>query len=212
MDAALDRFEGDDAIRAGVLTGAGAAFCAGLDLKVFAAADADRESVRRLLDRFGHLPKPLVGAVNGPAVAGGLELALSCDFLIGSPHALFADAHVRIGAFPAGGMTARLGAAVGLRTAKAVTLAGLRLDATAALRTGLLSEVVPADTLVARARELAATIAAADPDLVRTVRHLHDRAADTSLGDALADEAYELHQWRATHRHDWTVPTPKERT
>jgi enoyl-CoA hydratase len=208
LDEALDRFEQDAAVRAGVLTGSGSAFCAGLDLKVFAAAGADRRTVRALIHRFGGLAKPLIGAVNGPAVAGGLELALCCDFLIGSSRAVFADTHVRIGAFPGGGMTVRLGRAVGVRTAKAVSLAGLRLDADAALRAGLLSEVTAPDLLVPRAQELAAAVAAADPDLVTTVRTLYDQNQDRSLTDALAEESAELERWRAEHATGWSVGSP----
>jgi enoyl-CoA hydratase len=132
-------------------------------------------------------------------------MALGCDFLIGSAGAMFADTHVRIGAFPGGGMTVRLGRAVGLRTAKAVSLAGLRLDADAALRAGLLSEVTAPDLLVTRAQELAAAIAAADPDLVSTARTLYDQNRERSLADARAEESAELERWRAHHATGWSV-------
>lgn len=205
LDSALDRLEEDPAVRAGVITGAGSAFCAGLDVKVFAAAAADRRTVSALLRRFGRLGKPLVGAVNGPAVAGGLEIALACDFLVASPRAVFADTHVRIGAFPGGGLTARLGRAVGVRTAQAMSLAGLRLDAPAALRAGLVTEVVEADHLLGRATELAAAVSAADPDLVRAVCRLHGESTDRSLPAALAEEAAALQHWRTGHRTAWSV-------
>jgi enoyl-CoA hydratase len=205
LGEALDRFEQDAEVRAGVITGSGPAFCAGLDLKVFAAAQADRQTVRSLIRRFGVLTKPLVGAVNGPAVAGGLELALCCDFLVGSPQAVFADTHVRIGAFPGGGMTVRLSRAIGVRTAKAVSLAGLRLDADAAVRAGLLSEVTAPDLLVPRAQELAAAVSAADPDLVSAVRTLYDQNADRSVEEALAMESAQLERWRAEHATGWSV-------
>jgi enoyl-CoA hydratase len=205
LGEALDRFEQDAEVRAGVITGSGPAFCAGLDLKVFAAAQADRQTVRSLIRRFGVLTKPLVGAVNGPAVAGGLELALCCDFLVGSPQAVFADTHVRIGAFPGGGMTVRLSRAIGVRTAKAVSLAGLRLNADAAVRAGLLSEVTAPDLLVPRAQQLAAAISASDPELVTTVRTLYDQNADRSVEEALTMESAELERWRAQHATGWSV-------
>ncbi|MEU6748287.1 enoyl-CoA hydratase-related protein [Spirillospora sp. NPDC046719] len=205
LDEALTRFEEDDGIRAAVITGRGPAFCAGLDLKVFAAAGADRRSVGDLIRRTGRLAKPVIGAVNGPAVAGGLELVLGCDFVIGGPKAMFADTHVRIGAFPGGGMTARLGRVVGVRTAKAMSLAGLRLDAEAALRAGLLSEIVEDDALLARAQQLAGAIAAAKPELVAVVNRLYDENDDRSLSDALAVEADELERWRSTQPSKWSV-------
>ncbi|MFC5754313.1 enoyl-CoA hydratase-related protein [Actinomadura rugatobispora] len=205
LDEALSRFEEDDAARVAVITGSGRAFCAGLDLKVFAAADADRRTVGALIRRFGRLSKPLVGAVNGPAVAGGLELALGCDFLIGGPQAMFADTHVKIGAFPGGGMTARLSRAVGTRTAKAMSLGGVRLDAQAALRAGLLSELVDAEELVTRARTIAGNIATARQELVAIVRKLYDENADRSLDDALAFEEAELRRWRENQRLNWSV-------
>ncbi len=206
LDDALDILESDD-VRAGVLTGAGPAFCAGLDLKVFASADnADRDAASRVIHRVGKLAKPIIGAVNGATVTGGLELALGCDFLIGSPQALFADTHATVGAFPGGGLTARLGRVVGSRTAKAMSLAGLRLDAIAALRAGLLAEIVDDDALIARAQELARYIAAADPEYIATVRALHDGNTDRSVDEALAVERVEHANWRAAHgRVSWTV-------
>ncbi|MBY8863582.1 enoyl-CoA hydratase/isomerase family protein [Nocardia sp. CA2R105] len=205
LHRALDAFVEDDTQHCAVIAGRGRAFCAGLDLKVYAEAGADRSLVSSLIRRIGLLPKPLIGAVNGPAVAGGLEIALGCDWLVGSPTAMFADTHVRIGAFPGGGMTARLSRAVGARTAKAMSLGGLRLDADAALRAGLLSEIVDPDRLVIRATELASAIAAADHDLVQGVRTLIDQNADRALPEALAVEAQELQTWRTRGRTGWTV-------
>lgn len=127
-----------------MITGAGRAFCSGLDLKVFTAPDADRSTVSALIHRFGRITKPLIGAVNGPAVTGGFELALGCDFLIGSHHAMFADTHATIGAFRGGGMTARLVQVPGVRSAKAVSLAGLRLDAEAPAMVSVTRRASPA--------------------------------------------------------------------
>jgi enoyl-CoA hydratase len=203
LDEALTRFERDDAVRAAVITGAGRAFCSGLDLKVF--ANTDRSSVSAVIHRFGRVAKPLIGAINGPAVTGGLELALGCDFLIGSTHAMFADTHATIGAFPGGGMTARLGRAIGVRSAKAMTLAGVRLDAEAALRTGLLTEIVEPDALVARAQELAGNMAAANQDFIRSVRDLYDGNADRSLAEALAAERAAHQRWRDSQPLQWSV-------
>jgi enoyl-CoA hydratase len=199
LNEALTRLEYDDTVHAGVITGAGKAFCAGLDLETFAAADADRKPAGALIRRVGRLRKPLVGAVNGPTIAGGLELALGCDFLIGSPAAMFADTHRTVGAFPGGGLTARLPHAVGVRTAKAMSLGGMRLNAHAALRAGLLSEVVDADALVCRARELASNIAAADPTYIQALRELYDANMDRSLADALAAEQTEKARWGTSH-------------
>lgn len=205
LDAALTRFSEDDGLRAAVITGRGTAFCAGLDLKAYSAATADRRAPAALIDRVGRLAKPVIGAVNGPAFTGGFELALGCDWLIGSPAALFGDTHVSVGAFPGGGMTARLGHVVGVRTAKAMSLAGLRLDAEAALRAGLLSEIVEADLLVERAVEMARSVAAANQDLVGAVRALHDDNVDRSVPEALAAEKAALEQWRAQGgRRGWS--------
>ncbi|SNQ48365.1 Enoyl-CoA hydratase [Frankia canadensis] len=205
LEAALDDFVADDGLRAAVLTGSGSAFCAGLDLKRFAAAGADRRSASRLIRRFGTLPKPVIGAVNGWCVTGGLELALGLDWLVAGPGAMFADTHLKVGAFPGGGLTARLGRIVGTRTAKAMSLGGLRLDAQAALLAGLVTQVVPEERLVEHAVEQAGRIAAANQDLVRIVRDLHDGNIDRPLTKALAVEYARREEWRSIGPQTWTV-------
>jgi enoyl-CoA hydratase len=203
LDAALTRLEDDDGIHVAVITGSGSAFCAGLDLTVFAPAEADTKPASALINRFGRLAKPVIGAINGPAVTGGLEIALGCDFLIGSPAAVFIDTHRTVGAFPGGGLSARLPAAVGLRTAKAMSLAGMRLDAAAALRCGLLCDVVDGGRLLARADELAHAAAETNQTYVCAVRALYNDNADRSLADALAAERAHNTQWRNTQPRQW---------
>src|SRR5260370_8345358 len=115
LPAGLTAAAGDDAVRAIVLTGADPAFCAGIDLKE-AARDGEAYC-RRFQDVdpisvVARLATPVVGAVNGAAFTGGLEMALGCDFLLASEHAVFADTHARVGVLPGGGLTARLPAQV----------------------------------------------------------------------------------------------------
>jgi enoyl-CoA hydratase/carnithine racemase len=152
--------DGDPSVRAMVLTGRDPAFCAGLDLADLAQSGLRGEQVRTLASSIGRelIPrtmKPIVGAVNGPAVTGGLELALSCDFLIASVRATFADTHARVGVMPGAGMTIRLPQAVGISRARQMSLTGNFIDASTALTWGLVSEVVPHEMVVARATELA---------------------------------------------------------
>src|SRR5262249_35083184 len=127
-----------------VLTGADPAFCAGLDLTELGSGDD-------LLSRGPHrtlIPShrvPLIGGINGAAVTGGLELALGCDFLVGSDRATFADTHAQVGVMPDWGMTVLLPAAVGIRRAREMSATGRHVDAVTALRWGLLDHVVAHD-------------------------------------------------------------------
>jgi enoyl-CoA hydratase len=100
-------------------------------------------------------------------------------------------------------MTARLSRAVGLRTAKAVSLAGMRLNAESALRAGLLAEIVESERLVEHAVQQARQVASANPDLVRRIRDLHDGNASRSLPGALDAEQAELERWRASGPGEW---------
>lgn len=194
----LGNLDADDGVGAIVLTGADPAFCAGLDLE---EVGSGRLALGELPDHRGIIPpvaKPLIGAVNGPAATGGLELALSCDVLVASERARFADTHGRVGIMPGGGMTVRLARWVGVARAKEMSLTGAFVDARTALAWGLVNHVVPHDDLLPEAHRLAATVAAADPAVVRALLALYDAQLD-----AIDDPAWELERsaaarWAAT--------------
>jgi enoyl-CoA hydratase len=181
---------GDAATRAVVLTGTDPAFCAGVDLDGIAAGVRFPGEAMRLLRTA---PVPVVAAVNGPAITGGLELALACDFRIGSERARFADTHARMGVTPGWGMTARLPQAVGQAWARQMSLTGSFVDAETALRIGLLNELVSHDRLLDRAVELAGLIARTNPDAARRIRDLYSVARDTTGQQALDAETQVAH-------------------
>jgi enoyl-CoA hydratase/carnithine racemase len=171
--------------RAIVLTGAGSAFCAGLDLRAL--------GVDRLLDlphfsRAVHQSEiPVIAAVNGAAVTGGFELALACDFIIGSPRARFADTHLIVGVYP-GPVLVDLPRRVGPAYAREMSLTGRFVDAETALRIGLINHLVPEDQLVPFSLELAGEIASRDPGMVRAMRQ--DWVETSGMG---LDEAHRSH-------------------
>jgi enoyl-CoA hydratase len=181
----LTALASDESCRAIVLTGAGKAFCAGLDLGAVAVGA-----------RFGpaglapltSAPQPVIGAINGVAVTGGLELALACDFRIGSTAARFADTHSRVGIVPGWGLTARLPQAVGQAWARQMSFTGDFVDAATALRIGLINEVVDPDSLLDRAVALAAAVATTDAETLRTIRSIYADGRDGTGADALARE------------------------
>ena len=186
--------EARDDVAAMVLTGADPAFCGGIDLKRLAAGTS---SASGLIGNGPFPPhrKPIVGAVNGVAVTGGLELALACDFLIASDRARFADTHARVGVMPGWGLTIELPRAVGLRRARQMSLTGNYIDAATALAWGLVNEVVPHDELLDRARSLAVDIASIRTECVQELRDMYDEAAGRVGDDARAYEAQRSRQW-----------------
>lgn len=152
-----------DDVSAIVLTGADPAFCAGLDLRELsgeAGGEVDVESlVVTELGPFAAMGTPIIGAINGAAITGGLEYALACDFLIASDRARFADTHTRVGIMPGWGLTVRLAEAVGVRRAKHMSATGNFIDAPTALAWGLVNLVVPHAALVATAQQIGRDIA-----------------------------------------------------
>ena len=176
----------DEATRAVVLTGTDPAFCAGVDLDGIAAGVSFPEDAVRYLQAAS---VPVIAAVNGAAITGGLELALACDFRIGSERARFADTHARMGVTPGWGMTARLPQAVGQAWARQMSLTGSFVEAETALRIGLLNELVDHGRLLDRAVELARLIAQTKPEASRRIRDLYAVARDHSGQQALATEA-----------------------
>jgi len=191
--AALAEAEADDGVDVVVLTGADPAFCAGLDLRELGSTAANLvgggdEPFSSPFTVLWTMTKPVIGAINGPAVTGGFELALACDFLVASAHATFADTHARVGVTPGGGMSVFLPQSVGLRIAKEMSLTGNFIDADEALRLGLVNHVVPHDELLPYARKLGADIAGNDQVAVRNLKRLYDRGSKLTVGDAIALE------------------------
>ena len=203
--AQLAAFDADSSMRVMIITGTDPAFCAGLDLKDFSDPASPRERVSALLDEFPRRAKPVIGAINGPAMTGGLELALSCDFLIASERARFGDTHSKIGALAGGGMNSRLPHAVGLRWAKQMSFTCIPIEADMALRIGLVNEVVAHAQLLERAMELAAAIAAHDPELIGTVKRVLDHGAQQTLAEAIRLERDTLAARKARGGMSWTA-------
>lgn len=198
--SALRDADRDADVRCVILTGADPAFTAGLDLKAIASgeltvggtAGADRNPWRALRE----VSVPVIGAVNGAAITGGLELALGCDFLVASERATFADTHARVGIHPGGGLTLRLPQAVGIRRAREMSLTGNFVDAREAHRIGLVNHVVAHEELLPTAQRLARDIADNDPDAVRAVNATYSAVNELPLGEGLDLEEERMRTWK----------------
>lgn len=193
-----DLGERDD-VGAVILTGTDPAFCAGLDLK-------ELSSGGKLLDSDSpEVPpgspwkppgKPLIGAVNGVAITGGLELALNCDFLIASERAVFADTHARVGVMPGWGLTVLLPQRVGFAMARRMSFTGDFVDARRALETGLVTEVLPHPELMPAARRLAATIAGNHRPAVDALHRSYRRIESEATAAQARLELEAAAEWR----------------
>lgn len=203
--AEFDRAEKDDKVHAVVLTGAGKGFCAGLDLAEFSAPGAPRGLVGEAISRARSFAKPLLGAINGAAVTGGLELALACDILLASPNAVFRDTHLRIGAMSGSGMSVYLPRAVGRSWARRMILANDPMQVDVALRLGLISEIVSAEELIQTSVDLAGRIAAMDEALASTTKQLCDAVDRTTPATGLELEAAALIEHRKSNQK-WSTP------
>lgn len=182
MRSAMDWFEGDEAIWVGILTGAGdRAFCAGMDLKAFAAGLGDH-----VMDEKGGFAgvvryprtKPLIAAVNGAALAGGFEIVLACDLVVASDKAVFGVPEVKRGIFAGAGGAFRLPRTIPRARAMEMLLTGDPIDAGTALDLGLVSQVVPAEQLMTAADALARRICVNAPLAVREALSLARAAWD----------------------------------
>jgi 2-(1,2-epoxy-1,2-dihydrophenyl)acetyl-CoA isomerase len=189
-------------IRALIVTGAGRAFCSGGDVNWFKRGVTDEnvdlpsevrrgaEALHNAIVDLRRIPYPVIAAINGPAAGAGMSLALSADIRIASDQAFLAIAYGRIGAAPDGGMTYFLPRVVGPAKALELALNDPNLDANAALEAGLVSEVVPADELLPRAREKAEKLAAKAPYYVRMTKLLLHESIEHSLTDHLQLERH----------------------
>ena len=164
-----------------VLTGTDPAFCAGLDLRNLGT---DKLTDLPPFNRVASESKvPMIAAVNGPAVTGGFELALACDFIVASERALFADTHLLVGVYP-GPVLVDLPRRVGMAWAREMSLTGNFVDAHTALRIGIANHVVPHDELVAFAMARAQAIAQKDRGMVAAMRVDWDATGELPIADA----------------------------
>jgi enoyl-CoA hydratase len=164
-----------------VLTGADPAFCAGLDLRNLGIESMS--DLAPFVATVAGSSVPVIAAVNGPAVTGGFELALACDFIVASERAAFADTHLRVGVFP-GPVLLDLPRRIGMARARELSLTGNFVDAETAGRIGIANHVMPHDELLPFTMALARAIAEQDPAMVAAVRRAWDATENVALEDA----------------------------
>lgn len=186
--AALAEADADESVGAILLTGEGRAFCSGDDLKEFESQVSDEAGVRAYVERIQDVTRammqggtPVVGAIRGWAVGGGLEWMINCDVAVVAEGARFFFPEVSWGLFVTGGVTEILPRLVGLRRARELILLGERFDAAQALDWGLVREVVAEEALLPTATELAARIAALPRGPVRDLRRILAAGLDTAM-------------------------------
>jgi enoyl-CoA hydratase len=211
MSDAWDRVNGDEDVRVAILTGAGGAFCAGADLSAmtqshpsesFDGGTFDPSHIKSLLKGF-RLSKPLIAAVEGPAIAGGTEILQATDIRVAGESARFGVSEVRWGLYPLGGSAVRLPRQIPYTVAADLLLTGRHIKAPEAKELGLIGHVVPDGTALEKAHEIAESIAANGPLAVQAVlrtirdsegRHENDAwKADAEVGAAVfaSDDAKE---------------------
>lgn len=182
------RADASSAVRVIVITGSDPAFCAGVDIKAIAAAPAAGPNPG---DAVRAARTPVIAAVNGACVTGGLEIALSCDFIVASERASFADTHAQRGRAPGRrmwGMSALLPEAVGVRLAKELSLTGRFLSADEALRVGLVNQVVDHHDLLPRTLGLAEAIASAPTEVAAAWLEVYDHGRGQPLAERIRIE------------------------
>lgn len=192
MRAAFTELGQREETRVVVLSGKGRAFCAGADLRNALPAGSGPSPEPSFLDEatamenaLQALSKPVIAAVNGVCCAGGLEIALMCDFIIASETAKLGDAHANFGAMPGGGTTARLARVVGPNMARFIFLTGVLLPAAQMQQAGMVALVTPPDQLEAEVQKVAEGMAAKSPLGLRHMKSLINAAFDHPLASAV---------------------------
>lgn len=197
LEAALRAADADMSVRCVILTGAGSAFSSGGDLKKMVPGGGLKDTlpahtrrnykngIQRLPLVLQALEVPIIAAVNGPAIGAGLDLATMCDIRVASDTAKFSESFVKLGIIPGDGGAWFLPRIVGFPKACELALTGETIDATEALRIGLVNHVVPGDQLLAKAREIAGKIAANPPHATRMAKRLLREAQTATLPSIL---------------------------
>ncbi len=211
LGVALDEVSKDDDVRVLIVTGAGAGFCTGADVQVQSAQLAEqktKQSRRAILDPIGsygvplaELQKPVIAAINGVAAGSGLSLAMFCDIRVASDKAKFAAVWVRRGLVPDVGASFFLTRLVGVDKALQLMYTGDVIDAREAERIGLVTRVVPHDSLMKVTRELAAKIASGPPIAIELAKRAVYRELISGLKTKLELESYAQNICYATEDH-----------
>ena len=190
--AAMDRLDSDDSIRVAILTGAGGTFCSGMDLKAFVSGETPNVEGRGFAGLTEATPrKPLIAAVEGYALAGGLELAISCDLIVAADDAKFGIPEVKRGLAAAAGGLIKLPRQIPKRLAMELALTGDFISTQRAYDIGLINEIVPAGTALEAAKALAARIVANGPLAVAISKQVILQSEDWS-GDDMWQKQQEL--------------------
>ena len=197
LGLALDAFEHDAAVRAIVLTGSERAFAAGADIKEMATKTFVDVYLTNFIsdgwERITTCRKPIIAAVAGFALGGGCEVAMMCDFIIAADTARFGQPEITIGTIPGAGGTQRLTRAVGKSKAMDMVLTGRQMDAAEAERAGLVSRVVPAESLITEAVKSAEKIAGLSLPTVMLAKEAVNRAFETTLAEGIHFERRMFH-------------------
>ena len=200
----IDALQADPAVRVLILTGAGKAFCAGLDLKELGSGQAtlgggeNGVSARDPVVALQRFTGPVIGAINGAAVTGGFELALACDVLLASPQARFADTHARVGIAPGWGLSQRLSRAIGAYRAREVSLTGNWVSAEQAAAWGFVNRVVPAEGLLDTARQLAGDMLSCVPEMLVRYKAVINDGFALAFGEGMQLEQARSREFNAT--------------
>ncbi len=202
----FDELAKDTSVEVAILTGAGRAFTAGLDLKELGGETESGDGLAAVTstdisEAIARFDRPLIGAINGFAITGGFELALMCDFMIASTNARFADTHARVGVVPGWGLSQRLPRIIGIQRAKELSLTGNFLDAETAYAWGLVNRVVAPEQLMPTCKALARDILSTDPKTRREIKRLIDAGWATTFSEGMA---LELEASRAPSRTEVT--------
>jgi len=197
---AIKQAERDDAVRVVVLTGSGRAFCSGADVTEMAqgagmrtpedVGNVLRNEYMPMLARLRTMPKPVIAALNGPAIGIGASFALACDIRIGTPESYLLEAFVNIGLAPDGGVSWLLPRLAGTGIAYEMFFTGKPLSAADAHRVGVINRIVPADRLEEEVRELAAQLAAQPRGALAGAKRAVTHALESSFEQALEFESY----------------------
>jgi enoyl-CoA hydratase len=187
--SALDEFEKDEGVRCLVMAGSERAFSAGADIHEMADMTAVQMTMTGhffpLWDKVGRYPKPIVGALSGYVLGGGLELAMSLDVLVASETTQLGQPEIDIGVIPGGGGTQRLTRAVGKAKAMEMILTGKRIGAEEARTLGLVSRVVPKEAYLEEAKKVANEIAFKSPVAIRLAKMAVNKAFEMGLSQGL---------------------------